>query len=126
MGTDHKGYVHITNNWGIDITEITLRHRRGNEPGLEESTVIRGFPQGRKIQNALEITYTTGLGSPYDYWWVKFVAVGGGEYTCKDNFYCSISSSDDGHVDIWLNGDNQTMSVAFSGGDRCSVKLSKS
>jgi hypothetical protein len=102
--TSHTREAYITNNWGITLPEVTLRHRRSNDASKQEQTTWDLLVPGERVSSPLSFTYETGPFSPYDYWWIKFSTLGGDTYTCKDNFYCSVSASDDGKVEISLEG----------------------
>ena len=120
--TARSGQARVKNEWGVDLAQITLRHRRGNDPGRQEEQAFYSIPQGSTTPY-MAFTYETGAFSPFDYWWVKFMTVGGDSWQCKDNFYCSVSSSDNGKVDLTLNGDSTDMSVKFSSSSGCTVNI---
>jgi hypothetical protein len=119
--TEHTGYAYITNNWGIDIATVTIRHRRGNDPTKEESASYSVLRNGAKTPSPLSFTYETGLFSSYDYWWVSFLTADAKSYNIKDNFYCSVSSDDDGNVQFSLDGGGQEVNVSFSSSGGCTV-----
>ncbi|WP_299768232.1 hypothetical protein [uncultured Dokdonia sp.] len=120
--TDLFGFVTVLNNWGVSLKELTIRHRRGNDPNEQEEMTYENIPVGGKTE-PLRIKYETGIGSANDYWWVKFVTIGNETFQCKDNFYCSISSDDDGEVLLTLEGDRIDMDVTFNESIGCSVDL---
>lgn len=122
--TDHTGHVYTKNSWGVDLASLTVRHRRGNDPGKQEETTFYNVMSGQKV-GPLDITYTTGIGSPFDYWWVKFVTVTGTTFSMKENFYCYISSDDDGTVNLRLEGSDSCMYVTFSSSSGCYVSIYK-
>ena len=122
--TTHWGNVYLTNNWGVNLAQVYLRHRRGNKASKTDEVTWDNVQIRQKV-GPFKITYQTGAGSPFDYWWIKFVDIAGVEYQCKDNFFCYISSSDNGNVNISLEGDNQKMTVNFSESTGCTVGLSK-
>lgn len=121
---DHTGHVKIENKWGTSITSIFLRHRRGNDESKEESTTFINIPNKGVTEN-MDFTYTTGAASPFDYWWIKFVTLSDDTFTCKNNFYCSVDSDDNGYVTIKLNGDDEHMYVNFSDSSGCKCSLKK-
>lgn len=122
MSTDHSGSVYLQNDWGVDIARLTIRHRRSNDPDKQEEQSFYNVAAGAKV-GPMAITYTTGAGSPFDYWWVKFATQNGTTFDCKDNFYCSISSDDDGTVTLRLDGSNSDLYVNFSSSSGCSVSI---
>jgi hypothetical protein len=121
--TDHVGHVYLQNDWGADLFSVTIRHRRGNDADKQEQQSFNNVPAGAKV-GPMEITYTTGAGSPFDYWWIKFQLSNGATYSCKSNFYCYISSSDDGVVLLRIDGADKDMYVSFSSSSGCYVGLS--
>lgn len=123
QGTDHTGTVYFRNDWGEDLYSITIRHRRSNDPTKQEEKTFYGVGAGKTV-GPLTITYTTGAGSPFDYWWVKFrTNVSKKYYTIKDNFYCYISSSDDGKVNIRADSSTKKLYVDFSSSSGCTVSI---
>ncbi|MGN0170880.1 MAG: hypothetical protein ACI39H_09000 [Lachnospiraceae bacterium] len=123
LRAENIGSVTFKNNWGATISEVTIRHRRGNKPEKEESHTYYGLLQGESTA-AMNFVYETGATSPFDYWWIKFVVLGN-EYTIKDNFYCSVSWQDDGNVELTANGDNNKLHVHFSYSSDCDVSIKK-
>ncbi|WP_250942875.1 hypothetical protein [Allorhizobium sonneratiae] len=121
-GTDHAGKVYLQNDWGAELYSATIRHRRSNDPNKQEEMTFNNVPAGAKV-GPMPITYTTGAGSPFDYWWIKFVLSNGTVYSCKGNFYCYISSSDDGNVLLRIDGSDKDMYVSFSSSSGCYVSL---
>ncbi|MGE7416257.1 hypothetical protein [Methylobacterium tarhaniae] len=124
MSTDHSGIVYLQNDWGVDLAQLTIRHRRSNDPDKQEEQTFYNVVAGDSV-GPMAITYTTGAGSPFDYWWVKFVTQNGSTFDCKDNFYCSISSDDDGRVMLRLDGSDSELYVSFSSSSGCSVSISQ-
>lgn len=120
----HEGHVHFSNQWGTTLAEITIRHRRGNEPDKEEIATLYNVEPGATLEHVMPIIYETGMTAPFDYWWIQFRTVGGSSYGTKDNFFCNISSDDDGQ--IWLTlegGDKKELHVAFSTSSSCDVSV---
>ncbi|CDL81269.1 hypothetical protein [Xenorhabdus szentirmaii] len=123
--TTHTGHVSFKNGWGEDISSLTVRHRRSNDPGEEEIKAVYNIPSGKEIK-VMDFTYETGAGSSFDYWWIKFITNSGKEYQIKDNFYCSVSSSDDGNVKLRVDGADKKLYVTFSHSSSCQVSISSS
>ena len=121
-GTNHKGSMTLLNDWGSDLYSVTIRHRRGNDPTRQEEKTFYNVTAG-SLLGPVDITYTTGIGSPFDYWWVKVVLPSGVVYQCKDSFYCYIDSSDDGKVKLRIDGEDRQLYVSFSKSSGCTVDL---
>ena len=120
----HTGYAYITNDWGADLASITLRHRRGNDPDLQEERTWDSVPAGSN-QGPMQFAYETGFGSPFDYWWVKLTTTSNQVYQCKDVFYCSVSPSDDGNVYLTVDAASEELRVKFSESDGCKVAMER-
>jgi hypothetical protein len=127
MSTQHKGKAKVVNHWGIDLASLTLRHRRSNNPDLQEEVTWYNVSSG-DTTSGMSFIYETGAGSPFDYWWVSFVTINGHTYGCKDNFYCSVSSDDDlsrRSVILTLDGASREMRVDLPTSSDCTVSISK-
>lgn len=124
MSTDHQGTVYLQNDWGVDLAQLTIRHRRSNDSNQQEEQSYYGVQAGQNV-GPMAITYTTGAASPFDYWWVKFETQNGTTFDCKNDFYCSISSDDDGNVTLRLDGSDSEMYVQFNSSSGCSVGIVK-
>lgn len=120
--TDHLGYVWFKNDWGSDLYSVTVRHRRSNDASKQEQITYDNVRSGETM-GPLQITYTTGAGSPFDYWWIKFSVMNGATFSIKNNFYCYISSSDDGKVTLRLDGADKKLYVSFSDSSGCTVGI---
>jgi hypothetical protein len=124
MATTHTGYVMVTNKFGESLNSVYVRHRRSNDPDKQEDCTFSNVDAGKETTK-FPITYETGVGSDFDYWYVKIITNGNDIYECKSDFYCSISSGDDGNVKITINtGPNQLL-VEFSESSGCKVDLTK-
>ncbi|RJL52903.1 hypothetical protein [Pectobacterium carotovorum] len=123
MTTVHTGYINFKNNWGENISWITIRHRRRNNPNYQEQENFRNIIAGEKRENIMTFKYETGKGSPFDYWWIKFITESGRLYTIKNDFYCSVTRNDDGNVYLSVDGNKKKMYVAFSRSSSCSVSI---
>jgi hypothetical protein len=120
--TNHRCEAYLLNNWDVDITNVTLKHTSGdNVDTLSIGRLTKGAQSDR-----FQIQFVTGLFAHHDYWWIEFTAVGGNEagtWTCKDNFYCDLRSSDDGTVvQIQVSAGDTNMYVTESSG-QCYVSL---
>jgi hypothetical protein len=114
----------LINKWGGTLLEVHIRHRRGNDPKREESCSCYCIPANEETA-PMPIEYETDSLS-FDYWWVKFVTLGGVEYqTDKDNFFCNITASDSGDVTIRIDPDTEKMYVIFNYSGGCSQGLKK-
>jgi hypothetical protein len=121
--TTHYCKARIVNRWKKDITDVTLRHRRGNDPKKEDKKSWDSV-QDDKDTDTMDITFETGFGSSGDYWWVEFRAAGE-KWTCKENFYCDLRSNDEGStVDCILKAIDEEMHISMNSGS-CDVELYK-
>lgn len=120
--TTRYGSVYARNDWGADLASLTVRHRRSNEAGKQEEETYYNVNAGDEV-GPLAITYETGAGTPFDYWWIKFMLNNGKTYTIKDDFYCYISSSDDSRVDLRIDGAESKLFVSFSESSSCKVAI---
>lgn len=119
-----QGRVRVENNWGIMLLEVHIRHRRGNDPLREESESFYCIPANQSTPY-MDITYET-YSTVFDYWWVKFVTLGGMVYeTNKSNFYCNITDNDSGDVNIKLDANTKKMYIIFDYSSGCSQGLQK-
>ncbi|WP_164671214.1 hypothetical protein [Pectobacterium brasiliense] len=125
MTTLRTGFISLKNNWGENIHSITIRHRRGNNPNRQEQEIFTDITSGELRRKLMEFKYETSVGSPYDYWWIKFITESGRTYTIKHNFYCSVTSRDDGNVFLHLDGDHKKMHVTLSSSSYCRVSIFK-
>ena len=125
IGDDRIGAVYLVNDWGVDLAQVTIRHRRGNDESKQEQYTFHNVEPDAKV-GPVPVKYTVGSGSPFDYWWIKFTTQNGAAYTCKSNFYCSISSDDDGTVYLRVDGSTKKMYVKFSKSSGCNVELESS
>ncbi|WP_337998203.1 hypothetical protein [Oleispirillum naphthae] len=120
--SERTGSVYTKNDWGTDMASLTVRHRCGNDPDKQEETTYYNVATGSTV-GPFSIGYETGAGSPFDYWWIKFMLNNGKVYTIKDNFYCYISSSDSGRVDLRIDGAESKLFVKFSSSSSCKVSI---
>jgi hypothetical protein len=124
MVSIHTGKAYITNEWGIELKTLYLRHRRGNDPTKQDATTFKDVGIDMEA-GPMEFTYELGDGSPNDYWWIKFVTNSGIEYKCKDDFSCSVRAGDDGIVYLTLHGDSSTLKVKKNHSSSCSCDMNK-
>ncbi|WP_131821066.1 hypothetical protein [Ensifer sp. LCM 4579] len=119
----NHGTVDFVNDWGEGLSLVTVRHRRGNNPHTQEQKTIFNISPGESLKSILPIIYETGIGAPFDYWWIKFCLKRGGSYTINDNFYSSISHNDDGQVTLTVDGNDEKLHVTFSASSSCKVSI---
>jgi hypothetical protein len=119
----HPGKARIVNEWGQDVENVTLRHRRGNDPHQQEIKIYPHIPDLGTSED-LDVMFETGVFSPNDYWWVHFTPAGGVPWQCKDDFYCSFRK-DDKSATLTLRGDSTDMTVKFEVSSGCEVSLHK-
>lgn len=118
------GEVVLENQWGKTLLEVYIRHRRGNDTNREDSNLFYSIPAGERTAS-MRFFYTIGT-LDFDYWWIKFTTIDGEEYqTNKYNFFCNITSSDDGTVVIKIDSNTKKMYVSFSSSSGCSQSLQK-
>ncbi|MFI1386364.1 hypothetical protein [Embleya sp. NPDC020886] len=124
--TPRAGSVRLLNDWGIELSSVTVRHRRGNDPRRQDEKTWNSVAPGSTAEGALAITYDArGVTHPdsYDYWWVKLIARDEEVQACKDDFFCSLTPDDDGTVTLTLDGGPRKLHVEFSHSTGCSVAL---
>jgi hypothetical protein len=116
--TDRTCTANLTNNWNGTITNITMTHRSGDKSNqMQLGSLGQGDTSGE-----LEINFETGVGSSHDYWWITFTS-GTSIWSCKDNFYCDLRSSDAGKlVKTSVNSDDNDWVVTEPSGE-CYVSL---
>lgn len=122
QGNDRVGAVYLVNDWGVDLAQVTIRHRRSNDGSKQEQYTFHNVEPDSTV-GPVPVQYTVGSGSPFDYWWVKFTTQNGATFTCKANFYCSIGSEDDGKVYLRLDGSTKQLYVKFNKSSGCNVDL---
>ncbi|MGH3873101.1 MAG: hypothetical protein ACRDSR_16610 [Pseudonocardiaceae bacterium] len=123
--TRHNAKAALINQWGQAIKDVTIRHLRGNVKGEGETQTYPTLSNGETAK-PFEVVFITGFASPYDYWWVQFTTPDGATWSCKDNFYCSYSSDDEGTTaEFTLNGDSKNMHVHFLHSSDCDVSINK-
>jgi len=109
-----KGHVNVFNSWKTDITGLRVRHRRGNKAELEDVRDRIEIKQYMLESDVLTFYYENGITAHFDYWWIAFEEPMGGRYTVKDNFYCNITSEDDGNATLKIDGREGVLDVSFS------------
>lgn len=121
----HKGSYSVNNNLGWRILSLKVVHTTSYY-GAQEHT-FSDIDAGSWTES-IPINYTTGIASPYDYWYVEGVAEFGpgiATFKSKNNFYCSISASDSGKVDLHImpdiDGFPGGLDVRFSNSSSCST-----
>lgn len=123
--THHKGEYSVKNNLEWKILYLKVVHTTSYY-GAQEHT-FSDIGAGSWTES-IQINYTTGTASPFDYWYVEGVAEFGPgivNFRTKDNFYCSISASDSGKVDLHINSDVDGfpgfLGVYFSNSSSCTA-----
>lgn len=71
----------------------------------------------------LTFYYENGITAPFDYWWITFEDFMGKRYTVKDNFFCNITSRDDGNTTLTIDGDEKVLRVSFSQSSSGTTKI---
>lgn len=110
--TQRSATLRFRNNWGTALASATIRHRIANSPTMSEQlTWYNLLPKGESPANqTLALTYWTGPGSDYDYWWASIELNNGDVYTSKANFYCNLTADDQNQV-VWAVVDGQSNSL---------------
>lgn len=123
--TARVGTYYVRNNLHYPIPEVTVKHTT-SAYGVE-STDFRNIPVGGSTSGT-SFKYQTGAGSSFDYWYVEgYSEYGPGitSFKTKDNFYCSVSSSDNGNVYLDINAASNgfpgNLSVSFSNSSGCTT-----
>jgi hypothetical protein len=116
----------VVNNWDRNgISNVTLRHRYRNSPNDEQKRTWTSLGFGAISSPPLDVIYYTGFGTGFDYWWIEFTDSAGQAWTCKGNFYCYLTASDDGTtVTFTLNGASEEMNIVMNSGS-CYVTVYK-
>lgn len=109
-----KGHVNLRNDWNSNLSGLVIRHRRGNDAQLEDVRDAIEVVQSTTETDVLTFYYENGITAPFDYWWIAFEEPMGGRYTVKDNFYCNITSGDDGNATLTIDRSRMAMKVSFS------------
>lgn len=125
LGNERIAAVYLINDWGVDLAQVTVRHRQGNDATKQDQHTFHNVEPDGTV-GPFPARYVVGSGSAYDYWWIKLTTQNGATYTCKSNFYCSISSDDDGKVYVRVDGSNKQLYVKFSKSSGCQVDLESS
>ena len=73
--------------------------------------------------DVLTFYYENGITAPFDYWWIKFKDIWGKRHTVKDNFFCNITSSDDGNTTLTIDGDEKVLRVSSSKSSSDTTKI---
>ncbi|WP_437313091.1 hypothetical protein [Sorangium sp. So ce385] len=123
--TERTASCVVVNNWGEQLTNVTLRHRYRNNPEHQQEMTWPSLSTGA-ISTALRVQYWTGIGTGFDYWWIQFEDARGKIWSCKQNFYCSLESEDGGHtIYFFLSGAAEEMQIQMISSG-CEVSLYQS
>jgi hypothetical protein len=113
----------VKNDWGSTISIVKLNHRYDNDHYDAKSwpSIDNG-----KSGDTFDVGFWTGFGrTGKDYWLISF-EVDGKIWTCKDNFYCFLTSDDkNGSVTcrVYKDGDEGKMQVICPKSGNCTVSL---
>lgn len=120
--TQRTCQVSISNQFGSELRNISLRHRMHNETSGEEFVKVTSL-KNDGASSYQTIHYMTGIGSGYDYWYVQFEDAHEGTYHCKDNFYCNLTKDDaDQNIIVTLLKSEMSLTMPSNG---CKVSLTK-
>lgn len=116
--------VYVQNNWGSEITNVQLNHRYDNDHYDAESWKTLA---NDATSPGLRVGFWTGFGrTGKDYWLIRFEAEGK-VWTCKDNFYCFLTSHDkdkDVKLRLYKDGEDGKMQAMCPESSNCTVRLS--
>ncbi|OLE25742.1 MAG: hypothetical protein AUG49_10005 [Catenulispora sp. 13_1_20CM_3_70_7] len=115
--------VKVTNNTGGEITSLLVKHRYDTDHYDEKKW---SYIQDGTVVDGLTAGYWTGpFRTGKDYWYVEF-EVDGKKYSCKDTFYCFLTSADaDSHNPVMLTVSKGDMTVNPPRSSGCQVKINQ-
>lgn len=122
--TKRTARVQFKNEWGTTLATVTVRHRYDNDPNKTEETTWNNIDPGDTSPGdaVLWVTYWTGVGTKYDYWWVKIEQDNGDVYQSKENFYCYLTADDDGGlVEAIVDGQAKVFRIVPPASSACST-----
>lgn len=116
----HTGYFYVINMCDFNLSNVYVRH---TQKGVDTTvlTVPNISPLLPYDNEPKYFQYATGFGSPYDYWYIEF-STSFGQFATKNNFYCSLTSSDTGGVSIIILP-SMSARMEFSSSSGCKVSL---
>lgn len=121
------GFCDFENYWGEELSKVEIKHFISGILFHTEkkvvSVVLHNVADRKKIENVLMFYHTNGSLDHYDFWKIKITTKSGKVYTSKDRFYCSLSESDNNKAILGVNGDEETLYVAFPSSSSCSTSL---
>lgn len=117
-----QGSFYVVNISGQTFKKITVRHRIGNNPNAITAEETFYDLKDHHVSNVVDFVYLTGFATPYDYWFIDLELISGYKYKTKDNFYCSVSHTDNGMVTIAIYSDLEAH-FTFSKSSGCKVHL---
>jgi hypothetical protein len=88
---EHWIDVRVTNNTGTEVTHLTVKHRYDTDHYDEQSWSV--VADGQVVTGLRAMFWTGTFRTGKDYWYIEFIA-DGTKYSCKDNFYCFLTSDD--------------------------------
>ncbi len=121
------GYCDFENYWGEELIKVQLVHYVSGlidtNKYLMTSTRLDNVPNNTSLKKVFTVTYQKNKLDRYDFWEVLIHTQTGKTYRTKDRFRCSIAFYDSENIILGVNGDAQTLYVAFSSSSGCSTKL---
>lgn len=128
VGSDFfYGYCDFENYWGEELVEVQLVHYVSGfidtNKYLMTSKRLENVANNTSLKKAFTVTYQKNNIDRYDFWEVVIRTLTGKIYRTKDRFRCSIAFYDSENIILGVNGDAQTLYVAFSSSSGCSTKL---
>lgn len=116
----HFGYFTIINMTYTTIYDVVVTHRQSgsyiSEFSINKLDVLVTPEEGKK-----SFEYVTGNSTPYNYWYIQYSTNMNGKdkRATKTNFYCSLTSSDNGYVVILIRQND--VKIILSNSNGCSV-----
>lgn len=118
----NEGHFFVQNLTGQTLKKLYVRHRIGNhESSMNEHARFENVEYWDSTKGT-KFRYQTGFATPYDYWYIEIELENGYVYATKDDFYCSVSSNDNGLAFITIHEDLQARFI-FSSSSGCRVHL---
>lgn len=126
-GNYEVGTCHFENYWGEMLVRVEITHFISGVVFTSErkavSKILYNIQDKTKVSNIFTFLHTNGDAENYDYWRIKITTNSGKVYKSKSRFYCSLSSSDENNVILGVNGDAESLYVAFPSSSGCSTDL---
>ncbi|MDJ1135128.1 hypothetical protein [Streptomyces iconiensis] len=111
--------VQVVNRWGGTLYEVAVGHRYDEDHYDNHSF---GTMENGQNKGGMSAGYWTGFGrTGKDYWHVSFRS-DDGRWSCKENFYCFLTSDDVNHT-VTLTITRGNLNVKPPSSSPCDVSL---